>query len=127
MELVEGETLREKLTGLLPAPGSQPAVATDVRSAESGARIRRGEAMLSEALAIARQIAEALDAAHERGIIHRDLKPANIKITPDGTVKVLDFGLAKLDGAGLAGLTRPPTRSRAPGRTEGSCSGPSAT
>src|SRR5260221_9232740 len=58
-------------------------------------RIGAGALPLDEALSIARQIAEALEAAHEKGITHRDLKPANVKITPDGVVKVLDFGLSK--------------------------------
>ena len=69
LELVEGETLAE--------------------------RIARGALPVEDAREIAQQIAEALEAAHEKGIVHRDLKPANVKITPDGTVKVLDFGLAK--------------------------------
>jgi serine/threonine protein kinase len=74
MELVEGPTLAERLDGLRAQGRGLP---------------------LDEVLAIGRQIAEALEAAHERGIVHRDLKPANIKVRPDGTVKVLDFGLAK--------------------------------
>ena len=58
-------------------------------------RITQGPIPVDEAVAIARQIAEAMEAAHEQGIVHRDLKPANIKVRDDGTVKVLDFGLAK--------------------------------
>ena len=65
------------------------------RGEDLSQRIARGAIPLDEALPIARQIAEALEAAHEQGIIHRDLKPANIKVRADGTVKVLDFGLAK--------------------------------
>ncbi len=74
-------------------------------------RIQRGALPINEALTIARQIADALDAAHERGIVHRDLKPANIKITPDGVVKVLDFGLAKAVVAedASSGLSQSPT------------------
>src|SRR5438094_8997133 len=67
---------------------------------------KRSGLALSETLALARQIGDALDAAHERGIVHRDLKPANMVLTPDGTVKVLDFGLAKTGGlCGDDGLT----------------------
>ena len=66
-------------------------------------RIAQGAIPLDEALPIARQIAEALEAAHEQGIIHRDLKPANVKVKDDGTVKVLDFGLAKALESGAAG------------------------
>jgi serine/threonine-protein kinase len=65
-------------------------------------RIKAGPIPLDEALGVARQIADALEAAHDKGVVHRDLKPGNIKIKADGTVKVLDFGLAKL-GAGEAG------------------------
>jgi serine/threonine protein kinase/Tol biopolymer transport system component len=74
-------------------------------------RIAQGPVALEEAVPIARQIAEALEAAHECGIVHRDLKPANVKLRPDGTVKVLDFGLAKAVGrdAERSGLSDSPT------------------
>jgi serine/threonine protein kinase/Tol biopolymer transport system component len=85
LELVEGQTLAD--------------------------RIARGAVPIAEALAIARQIADALDAAHEKRIVHRDLKPANIKLTPDGVVKVLDFGIAKAAGGdgSMSDLTQSPT------------------
>jgi len=77
LELVEGDTLAQRIQ-------------------QSGGRRRSGGLPVDDTLTIARQIADALDAAHEKGIVHRDLKPSNITITPEGTVKVLDFGLAKL-------------------------------
>jgi Tol biopolymer transport system component len=83
MELVEGPTLAD--------------------------RIREGAVPLDEALGIARQIADALDASHEQGVVHRDLKPGNVKIKPDGTVKVLDFGLAKTGGTPVAASDNSPT------------------
>ena len=61
-------------------------------------RLEHGPLKMSQTVTIARQIVEALDAAHEKGIVHRDLKPANVKVRADGTVKVLDFGLAKALG-----------------------------
>jgi serine/threonine-protein kinase len=81
--------------GLEEANGVQALVMEFVDGEDLAQRLTRGPIPLDEALAIARQIAEGLEAAHVRGIIHRDLKPANIKLTPNDSVKILDFGLAK--------------------------------
>ena len=86
--------------GLEEADGVRGLVLELVPGETLAARLHRGPILLTETLTIARQITDALDTAHEKGIVHRDLKPANIKITPDGTVKVLDFGLAKFDVRG---------------------------
>jgi eukaryotic-like serine/threonine-protein kinase len=81
--------------GLEDASGVRALVLELVEGPTLADRIAKGPIPIDEALPIARQIAEALEAAHEQGVVHRDLKPANIKVRPDGTVKVLDFGLAK--------------------------------
>ena len=131
MELVEGPTLAERIAAMHPltrpasrdtlsSPAGRGQKASDSQPSPFGRGWPAGPGEGSplapdETLAIARQIAEALEYAHERGIIHRDLKPANVKITPDGAVKVLDFGLAKAlapeDSA--ADLSNSPTLSAA--------------
>ena len=97
MELVEGPTLAERIASLRGPGVSGPPTGLP----------------LDEALPIAQQIAEALEAAHDQGIVHRDLKPANIKVRPDGTVKVLDFGLAKAV-AGESGVRASDTLANSP-------------
>jgi Tol biopolymer transport system component len=95
--------------GLEESNGTQALVLELVEGPTLADRIARGPLALDEALTIARQIADALEAAHEKGIIHRDLKPANIKIAGNGGVKVLDFGLAKVwDGAPQSDLAGSP-------------------
>jgi len=98
--------------GLEDADGVTALVMELVEGDDLSQRLVRGPIPLDEALPIARQIAEGLEAAHEQGIIHRDLKPANIKVRADGTVKVLDFGLAKAmepTGTMSPGLSMSPT------------------
>src|SRR2546426_5457302 len=95
---------------LQEANGSRYLVFVLVEGETLADRIARGPIPVEEALDIAKSICEAVEAAHEKGIIHRDLKPANVKITPDGKVKVLDFGLAKA----MSGATPTTTLSNSP-------------
>jgi Tol biopolymer transport system component len=100
--------------GLEEGGGTTALVMELVEGEDLSQRIAKGAIPLDEALPIARQIADALEAAHEQGIIHRDLKPANIKLRADGTVKVLDFGLAKVAGPPEGGHYVPPGVSMSP-------------
>jgi serine/threonine protein kinase len=106
------------IAGLYGLEESTPATGTAVRALvmelvdgeDLSARIARGALPLDEALPLALQIAEALEAAHEAGIVHRDLKPANIKVKADGAIKVLDFGLAKaIEGGSRDSVLNSPT------------------
>ena len=101
--------------GVEESGGTRALVMELVEGEDLSTLIARGPLPLDEVLPIARQIAEALEAAHDAGIVHRDLKPANVKVRPDGTVKVLDFGLAKASDPGVGsrqpGVGSPPANS----------------
>jgi serine/threonine-protein kinase len=104
-----------QIYGLEKGPGATALVMELVEGEDLSQRIAPGPVAPDEALPIAKQIAEALEAAHEQGIIHRDLKPANIKVRDDGTVKVLDFGLAKALDSGTGLARRSPGEGGEPG------------
>ena len=96
----------------LEAPGvpTRAIVLELVEGVDLSDRIARGALPMPEVVSIARQVAEAIGSAHDAGIVHRDLKPSNIRIRTDGTVKVLDFGLAKVyESSGVAGTTQTST------------------